>query len=119
DFQADAVIVNGTNGKGPVHVAGEAFGASVLGLVARANSTLVKPGLERLPASALAGDDVVAALGLSADAIRFAADGGAGDDVLTGGAGTDTLTGGAGADVRTGRLGQSQLDGGPGDNILI
>jgi Ca2+-binding RTX toxin-like protein len=78
------------------------------------NSTLVKPGLERLPAN-----DVVAASGLSADAIQFAADGGAGDDVLTGGAGTDTLTGGAGADVRTGRLGQKQLDGGPGDNILI
>jgi hypothetical protein len=29
DIQAGAVIVNGTNGKGPIRVAGEAFGASV------------------------------------------------------------------------------------------
>jgi hypothetical protein len=28
DFQADAVIVNGTNGKESLGVAGEAFGAS-------------------------------------------------------------------------------------------
>ena len=64
--------------------AGEAFGASILGLVAQVNITLVKPGLERLTVNALAGDDVVAASGLSADAIQFAADGGAGGDVLTG-----------------------------------
>ena len=29
DFQADAVIVHGTNGKESIRVAGEAFGASV------------------------------------------------------------------------------------------
>jgi hypothetical protein len=29
DFQADAVIVRGTNGKESIRVAGEAFGASV------------------------------------------------------------------------------------------
>jgi hypothetical protein len=29
DFQADAVIVNGTNGNASIRVAGEAFGASV------------------------------------------------------------------------------------------
>jgi hypothetical protein len=65
------------------------------------NITWAKPGLDRLTVNALAGDDVVAASGLSADAIRFAADGSAGDD------------------VRTGGPGQNQLDGGPGDNILI
>jgi hypothetical protein len=29
EFQADAVIVNGTNGKESIRVTGEAFGASV------------------------------------------------------------------------------------------
>jgi hypothetical protein len=83
-FQADAVIVNGTNGKESIHVTGEAFGASVLGLAAEVNITWAKPGLDRLTANALAGDGVVGASGLSADAIQFAADGGAGDDVRTG-----------------------------------
>jgi hypothetical protein len=32
DFQADAVIVNGTSCNESIRVAGEAFGASVLGL---------------------------------------------------------------------------------------
>ena len=35
DFQADAVIVNGINGKESIPAPGEAFGASVLGLAAR------------------------------------------------------------------------------------
>ena len=83
-FQADAAIVNGTNGNGSIRVAGEAFGASVLGLAAQVNITWTKPGLDRLTVNALAGDDVVAASGLSADAIQFAAGGGAGGDVRTG-----------------------------------
>ena len=83
-FPADSAIVNGTNGNGSIRVAGEAFGASVLGLAAQVNITWTKPGLDRLTVNALAGDDVVAASGLSADAIQFAADGGAGDDVRTG-----------------------------------
>ena len=74
---------------------------------------------DRLIVNALAGDDVVDASGLSADAIQFAANGGDGDDVLIGGAGNDTLSGGAGDDVLIGGLGQDILDGGPGNNILI
>jgi hypothetical protein len=83
-FQADAVIVSGTNGNGSIRVAGQAFGASALGLAAQVMFTWPRPGLDRLTANALAGDDVVAASGLSADAIQFAADGGAGGDVWTG-----------------------------------
>jgi Ca2+-binding RTX toxin-like protein len=66
-----------------------------------------------------AGDDVVDASGLAANAIRLAVDGGDGDDVLLGGAGADALTGGAGDDVLMGGPGQDVLDGGPGDNTLI
>jgi Ca2+-binding RTX toxin-like protein len=110
DFQADAVIVNGTDGKESIRVAGEAFGASVLGLAAQGNSTWAKPGFDRPTVNALDGDDVVAASSLSADAIYFAGDSGAGND---------TFTGGAGADVLRGRPGQNHLDGRPRDNILI
>src|SRR5262245_780645 len=44
DFQADAIIVNGTNGNESIRVAGEAFGASVLGLAAQVNITCRKGG---------------------------------------------------------------------------
>ena len=74
---------------------------------------------DRLTVNALAGDDVVDASGLAADAILLTADGGDGDDVLIGGAGNDTLIGGAGDDVLNGGTGQDVLDGGPGHNILI
>jgi hypothetical protein len=59
DFQADAVIVNGTNGNESIRVAGEAFGASVLGLAAQVNITLAKPGLDRLTVNALDSDDTL------------------------------------------------------------
>jgi hypothetical protein len=69
DFQADAVVVNGTHRKESIRVACQAFGASAVGLAAQVNITWARPGLDRLSANALAGDDVVAASGLSADAI--------------------------------------------------
>jgi hypothetical protein len=100
DFKADAVIVHGTNGEVYIRVAGKAFGASRLGLAAQMMFTWAKPGLDRVSVDALAGDDVAAASGLSADAVQFAADGGANND---------TLTGGAGAGVRTGGPGQNRL----------
>jgi hypothetical protein len=77
DFQADAVIVNGTNGNGSIRVAGEAFGASVLGLAAQVNITLAKPGLDRLTVNALDGDDILI--------------GGLGQDDLDGGPGHNHL----------------------------
>ena len=76
-FQADAAIVNGTNGNESIRVAGEAFGASVLGLAAQVNITLAEPGLDRLTVNALDGDDILI--------------GGPGQDVLAGGGGHDTL----------------------------
>ena len=69
--------------------------------------------------SALAGDDVVEASGLTAGAIRLTEDGSDGDDILIGGAGDDVLLGGAGDDVLIGGPGIDALEGGPGDNIVI
>jgi Ca2+-binding RTX toxin-like protein len=77
DYQADAVIVNGTNGNESIRVVGEAFGASVLGLAAQVNITLAEPGLDRLTVNALDGDDILI--------------GGLGQDVLDGGPGHNHL----------------------------
>jgi Ca2+-binding RTX toxin-like protein len=119
DGQADSVIVNGTNGADVVTVAGDASGVSVLGLSAQVNIKGAETANDRLTINALAGDDVVEASSLSADAIALTANGGDGDDVLIGGAGNDTLNGEAGDDVLIGGPGLDLLDGGPGDNILI
>ena len=100
-------------------VAGGASDVAVSGLAARVNVTGAEAANDRLTVNALAGDDVVDASGLSANAIPLTANGGDGDDVLIGGDGTDTLTGGAGDDVLIGGPGPDVLDGGPGDNILI
>jgi hypothetical protein len=59
DIQANAVIVNGTNGNESIRVAGEAFGASVLGVAAQVNITSTKQGLDRLTVNALAGDGIL------------------------------------------------------------
>ncbi len=124
DDAADTVIVNGTCGDDVILVEGDldegpGIGIAVFGLSAVVNITGSEAANDLLHVNALAGDDAVDASGLSAGAIRFAADGGAGDDVLIGSAGDDVLLGGAGDDVLIGGPGQDVLDGGPGDNILI
>jgi Ca2+-binding RTX toxin-like protein len=119
DGQADAVIVNGTNGDDVATVVGDGSGVAVSGLAALVNITGAEAANDLLTINAQAGDDVVQASGLLAGAIRLQADGGNGDDVLIGGVGADTLLGGAGDDVLIGGPGQDILDGGPGDNIVI
>lgn len=119
DGQADSVIVNGTNGDDAIVVAGDANGASVLGLAAQINITGAEAANDRLSINALVGDDVIEGSALAVGAIQFAGDGGEGDDVLIGGAGNDSLLGGAGDDVLIGGPGQDVLDGGEGDDIEI
>jgi Ca2+-binding RTX toxin-like protein len=119
DGQSDTVIVNGTKGDDTAVVTGDANGVFVLGLAAQVHITGAETANDRLTVNTLAGDDVVTAAGMSADLIKFAADGGDGDDVLVGSDGNDTLTGGAGDDELIGGPGQNVLDGGPGDNILL
>jgi Ca2+-binding RTX toxin-like protein len=116
DGAADTVIINGTAGDDVLTVSGDAAGVSAVGLSARVNITGAET-TDQLTVFALAGDDVVDASGLTADAIG--ADGGEGDDDLVGGAGNDTLIGGAGDDVLNGGAGQDVLDGGAGENVLI
>jgi Ca2+-binding RTX toxin-like protein len=119
DNAADQVIVEGTNGDNVVSAEGSNGSASVTGLSAVVSVTGAEPANDTLTIDALDGDDVVEASALAANAIKFTADGGNGDDILIGGAGNDVLAGGAGDDVLIGGPGLDSLDGGPGDNILI
>jgi len=119
DGAADKVIINGTDGADSIAVVGAAGQADVLGLAAGVHVAGAEADNDQLAINTLAGDDAMDASGLAADAIRLAADGGDGNDVLIGGAGDDVLHGGAGDDVLIGGPGQDTLDGGPGDNTLI
>jgi Ca2+-binding RTX toxin-like protein len=91
----------------------------VAGLAAQINITGAEAANDQLTISAQAGDDALAATGLAAGTIQFAADGGNGDDVLSGSPGNDTLSGGAGDDVLIGGGGTDVLDGGPGNNVVL
>jgi Ca2+-binding RTX toxin-like protein len=118
DGAADTVVVNGTSGDDVIAIAGDASGATVLGLAAKVNIVGHDAG-DRLVVNGLAGDDVLTAAGMTADAIALTLNGGDGNDILIGGAGNDTLIGGNGDDVLIGGPGQDILDGGPGNNTLI
>jgi Ca2+-binding RTX toxin-like protein len=119
DGQADAVVVNGTNGDDVAVVAGDASGVSVNGLAAQVNIARAEAANDRLSVNLQAGDDVLDATGLDAGAIQLSADGGDGNDVLIGGEGNDVLSGGPGDDVLIGGPGLDVIDGGPGDDIEI
>jgi Ca2+-binding RTX toxin-like protein len=119
DGQADTVILKGTADADSIVVFGAAGSADVFGLPFGVHLAGAEPANDRLVIQTLAGDDVVEATGLAADAILLTIDGGEGDDVLLGGTGNDTILGGTGDDVLIGGPGQDILDGGPGDNILI
>ena len=119
DLAADNVIANGTNGNDVVTVTGSGTTTQVGGLPARVRLTGAIAGSDRVTVNALAGDDVVDASTLPANAALLTIDGGGGDDVLIGGLGGDVLLGGAGDDVLLGGPGTDVLDGGPGDNVVI
>jgi Ca2+-binding RTX toxin-like protein len=119
DGAADSVVVAGTNGGDAVTVAGGAAGVRVNGLRARLTVTHSEPASDALTLNLLAGDDVADASGLAAGALRYAANGGDGDDRLIGSAGADVLAGGAGDDTLMGGPGVDTLDGGPGANVVV
>jgi Ca2+-binding RTX toxin-like protein len=119
DGQADNIIVQATQGDDVAVVVGSAGEASVLGLSAQIDIVGSEPANDRLTINLLAGDDVLEASGLKANAIQLTGDGGNDDDVLIGGDGNDTLQGGPGDDVLVGGPGSDVLDGGAGNNVVI
>ncbi len=116
DGQPDNVIVKGTSGDDVILVACDANGVSVLGLAAQFHITSAETANDTLTVYGLAGEDVMEALALTADAIRLAGDGGDGADILIGGAGNDVFYGGNGDDVLLGGPGLDVLDG---DQVTI
>jgi Ca2+-binding RTX toxin-like protein len=114
-----SVVINGTAADDAVTVSGDAKGIAVAGMAANVNVTGANAALDRLTVNGLAGDDVVDASGLLADAIQLTANGGDGDDELLGGDGADQLAGNDGDDVLVGGPGDDALDGGSGDNVVI
>ena len=119
DAQPDNVVVFGTNGDDVALAVGDSSGVSVLGLAAQVNVLGAEPANDRLTVNLLAGDDVLEASGLAANAIQLVGDGGADNDILIGSDGNDVLLGGDGDDVLIGGLGLDVLDGGTGDNVVI
>jgi Ca2+-binding RTX toxin-like protein len=102
DGQADTVIVNGTRGNDNIVVTGDSGGIKVSGLAAGVSISGAEAANDHLRVNALAGNDVVDASGLAANAIALTIDGGAGNDTITGSAGNDVLIGGAGNDLIVG-----------------
>lgn len=119
DGAADTVVVNGTYGEDAAIVVGDATGVSVLGLAAQINITGSESLHDTLTFDLLAGDDVLNAQGLAANALKLTADGGADDDILIGSDGNDTLSGSDGDDIMIGGPGQDVLDGGTGENVIF
>jgi Ca2+-binding RTX toxin-like protein len=119
DVATDSVLVEGTPHRDIVSVAGtSADGVTVGGLFSTVKIT-DSDSLDQLTLHTFNGNDIVDASQLSADAIRLAADGGNGNDLLVGGAGDDTLLGGNGHDTLLGGPGKDVLDGGNGYNVVI
>jgi Ca2+-binding RTX toxin-like protein len=118
DGEKDEVIVEGSN-SGDVITVGGSVGGMVSASGLSATVSIRGEPADELTVNALGGRDVVIATGLDVGAIRFAANGGTGDDVLIGGGGNDTLTGGAGDDVLIGGEGKDVLDGGPGEDVNV
>ncbi|WP_138466474.1 calcium-binding protein [Poseidonocella sp. HB161398] len=103
----DAFVVSGT--AGDVDFARTNLGQFTLDII----------DTEKLVVDGLGGDDTIDASGLEADAIKFKAFGGEGNDLLIGGAGDDELNGGSGADLLIGGKGNDVMNGGMGQDRMV
>ena len=108
DAEADSVVINATNGDDAITLS-VVDGRVVVGGLAVQIVIEHFDALDTIRINGLAGDDVIDAGRLTANAPRLVVMAGDGDDVVIGGAGNDTLDGGFGDDV---------LLGGPGTDIL-
>jgi Ca2+-binding RTX toxin-like protein len=119
DGAADSVIVRGTNAGDVVTATGDPNSTRVAGLAALVSIRSAEPAADLLTIEGLAGDDVLNAEPLAANAIKLALDGGEGNDVLLGGNGADVLSGGPGDDVLIGGPGADQITCGAGADVVI
>ena len=111
DLAVDAITVNCTNDADNVTITGGAGSATVTGLAPTVMIVGAESARDTLTVNGLAGNDVMSASALSADAIRL---------TMRGGQGFDTLTGSAGDDIFAWFPGDSNdtIEGGPGNDLL-
>jgi hypothetical protein len=116
--QADAVIINGTDGNDAIQIGAFDNGTRISAVVGTSLSVdiLGAEGVnDTLTVNALGGNDVVDASGLSANLIGLTLNGGAGNDTLIGSQGDDLVNGGAGADLAQLGDGNDTFVWNPGD----
>ena len=118
DGQADAVVVNGTNGANAVDIFGAGTSVSVVGLAAQVNIASAEGANDALAVNTLGGDDGVTATTLPAGVIKLTLDGGAGDDQLLGSQSADTILGGTDGDFVFGDNGNDLALMGAGDDAF-
>jgi Ca2+-binding RTX toxin-like protein len=118
DQAGDAVDVRGTQGADNIVVQAADGTATVSGLAAQVTLTGTESG-DQLTIVADAGNDLIDARLVAADAPHLVLDAGAGDDTVFGGRGADTLLGGSGNDVVNGGAGNDTAQLGDGDDIFI
>ena len=118
DGQADAVVVNGTNGADSIDVVGAGTSVSVVGLAAQVNIANAEGANDALAVNSMGGNDSVTATTLPADVIKLTIDGGAGDDQLLGSQGADTILGGSDEDFVFGDNGNDLALMGAGDDAF-
>ena len=116
DGAVDRVTVNGTNGADVFGATGDAGGVTVFGLAARVNVFQLDSASDLLVLNGLAGDDVMDATSLEADAMKLTLNGGLGNDVMLGGDGDDLLNGGDGNDIALMGAGDDVFVWNPGDD---
>jgi Ca2+-binding RTX toxin-like protein len=119
DGAADTVIVNGSDTKNVITVAGSGTSFTVSGLPAQLNVTGSEGENDRLVINALGGNDIIDASALDAGVVGLTVDAGAGNDTIIGSGGADTLIGGDGNDVVTGGRGDDLALLGAGNDQFI
>jgi Ca2+-binding RTX toxin-like protein len=112
------VVVNATNGNDVIDVSGNASSVAVSGLRAVVAIVHQEP-TDELVVNGLAGNDMISARTLAAQAIALILDGGAGEDTIVGGQGIETLLGGDGNDLIDGNGGNDRALLGAGDDTFV
>jgi Ca2+-binding RTX toxin-like protein len=118
DSQADAVIVNGTDGDDSIDVFGAGTSASVVGLSAAVNIENSEGANDSLVVNLLGGDDSFSASALPAGIVKLTVDGGTGGDFIVGSRGADVLLGGDANDFIDGLQGNDVAFLGAGDDVF-
>jgi Ca2+-binding RTX toxin-like protein len=115
DGQADAIVVNATQGADNIAIAGDTGGLRVTGLHTTVNVFDQDPALDALTVNGLGGNDIIDAKSLKAASVFLTINGGDGDDNITGSDGDDLIIGGRGSDVALMGPGNDTFIWNPGD----